>query len=80
MTSESLKSGKNGMDNKTYKALKTDDFKTIIFKMVEVKSNKKIDDSTFEIKIIGNMTICGVTKLIPIDFIINNTVSSTFSG
>ena len=83
VTSESLKSGKNAMDKKTYKALKTDDYKTIKFKMVEVKSNKKIDDSTFEIKIIGNMTICGVTKLIPIDFIINkkgNVMNATGSG
>ena len=71
VTSENLKSGKNAMDKKTYKALKTDDYKTIKFKMVEVKSNKKIDDSTFEIKLMGNMTICGVTKLIPIDFLLN---------
>jgi polyisoprenoid-binding protein YceI len=67
INSESLKSGKNAMDKKTYKALKTDDYKSIKFKMVELKSNNKIDDSTFEIKLIAEITICEVTKLLPID-------------
>lgn len=73
IVSESLKSGKNAMDKKTYKALKTDEYKNITFKMVEVKSNKKIDDSTFEMRILGEMTICGVTKMKTIDFLLTKT-------
>lgn len=68
--SESLKSGKNAMDKKTYKALRTDEYSTITFKMVEVKSRKKIDDSTYKIQLMGEMTICNVTKLLPIDFLL----------
>lgn len=71
--SESLKSGKNAMDKKTYKALKTDKFKSIKFKMLEVKSNKKIDDSTYEMRLVGEMTICGETKMKTIDFLLSKT-------
>ncbi|TJY36247.1 YceI family protein [Pontimicrobium aquaticum] len=71
--SESLKSGKKAMDKKTYKALKTDDYSTISFKMVKVKSSKKVDDSTFEMKLVGEITICDVTKLLGIDFLLSKT-------
>jgi polyisoprenoid-binding protein YceI len=80
ITAETLKSGKNAMDKKTYKALQTDEFKTIGFKMVEVKAIKKINESSFEIKLIGAMTISGVTKKVPIDFLlskVNDTVNVT---
>jgi len=73
IASESLKSGKNAMDKKTYKALKTDEYKNIKFKMVEVKSNKKIDDSTYEMRVVGEMTICGETKMKTIDFLLSKT-------
>lgn len=75
IVSESLKSGKSAMDKKTYKALQTDDFKTITFKMVEVKSNKIIDEASFEIELIGNMKICGVSKQVPINFLLTRTNS-----
>ena len=70
VTSESLKSGKSPMDKKTYKALQTDDFKTITFKMVEVKSNKKIDEDSYEVELIGTMKICGISKQVPINFLL----------
>lgn len=70
IASETLKSGKNAMDKKTYKALKTSEFKNITFSMVKIKSSEKIDDSTFEMRVEGKMTICGVTKLKTIDFLL----------
>jgi len=70
IASETLKSGKKAMDKKTYKALKTDEFENITFSMVKIKSSKKIDDSTFEMRVEGKMTICGVTKLKMIDFLL----------
>jgi polyisoprenoid-binding protein YceI len=80
ITAETLKSGKNAMDKKTYKALQTDEYKTIVFKMTEIKSIKKINESTFEIKLIGALTISGVTKKVPIDFLlskVNDAVNVT---
>lgn len=68
--SETLKSGKNAMDKKTYKALKTSEFKNITFSMVKIKSSEKIDDATFEMRVEGKLTICGVTKLKTIDFLL----------
>ncbi|OZV67636.1 YceI family protein [Winogradskyella aurantia] len=68
VASESLKSGKGSMDKNTYKALKTDSFKTIDFSLTSVKNVEKTSENSFKINAIGNMTICGVTKSIPIDF------------
>lgn len=68
VVSESLKSGKSGMDKNTYKALKTDDFKTIDFKLTEVKNVEKLTDNSFKVSAMGNITITGVKKSIPIDF------------
>uniref|UniRef100_UPI0035130C0B YceI family protein n=1 Tax=Winogradskyella sp. TaxID=1883156 RepID=UPI0035130C0B len=65
--SESLKSGKSGMDKNTYKALKTDKHKTITFKMSSVKSIELVSDSNYKVTVIGDMTISGVTKSIAID-------------
>ena len=47
LATETLKSGKNAMDKKTYKALKTNEFNNIKFKMVEIKTKKRINDSAF---------------------------------
>lgn len=65
--SESLKSGKSGMDKNTYKALKTDKHKTITFKMSSVKSIELVSDSNYKVTVLGDMTISGVTKSISID-------------
>ncbi|MBO6880473.1 YceI family protein [Winogradskyella sp.] len=65
--SESLKSGKSGMDKNTYKALNTDEYKTITFKMSSVKSLELVSDNNYKVSVIGDMTISGVTKSITID-------------
>ncbi|MDB5156633.1 MAG: hypothetical protein JWR50_1340 [Mucilaginibacter sp.] len=56
-----LKSGESGLDKNAYKALKSNDFKSISYKLTSAtvlpgKGNK------FEIKTEGNLTIAGVTK------------------
>jgi polyisoprenoid-binding protein YceI len=70
INSKTLKSGKKAMDKKTFQALRTDEFTNITFNLDNVKSQKKIDDSTFEFKATGKMSISGVTKLVTIDFLL----------
>ena len=62
--SESLKSGKGGMDTNTYKALKTNTYKNIQFKLINVTNVTKNTDNTFLVETVGDLTICGVTKRI----------------
>ncbi|MBT8267510.1 MAG: YceI family protein [Bacteroidia bacterium] len=64
VTAESLKSGKNGMDKNTYRALKTDEFGQIVFKMTKVNAINKVKDAYYEVGIIGDLTIAGVTRSI----------------
>lgn len=75
--SESLKSGKNGMDKNTFKALKTDEFKTIIFQMTSTKTISKLADKKYKIEALGDLTIAGVTKNIALNFnmdFVNNDI------
>ncbi|WP_424202374.1 YceI family protein [Algibacter sp.] len=65
---ESLKSGKNSMDKNTYKALKSDEYKNITFKLQEVKEIVKKGENKFLLKSVGYLTVSGVKKLIPIEF------------
>lgn len=67
---ESLKSGKSGMDKNTYKALKTNKHKSISFDMKEMKSISKLNDNSYRVSVTGNLTIAGVTKNTGLDFII----------
>lgn len=68
---ESLKSGKSSMDKNTYKALKTDDYKTIDFKFKSIKQVNKLENNSFKATIIGDLTISGVTKSISLDITLN---------
>jgi len=82
LATETLKSGKNAMYKKTYKALKTNEFNNIKFKMVEIKSKKRINDSAFELRIAGEMTICGITKTKTINLLLSkmgNALNATGS-
>lgn len=65
---ESLKSGKSGMDKNTFKALNTDKYKTITFKLSSVSQVEKISESNFKAKVKGELTISGVTKSISLNF------------
>tara|TARA_R110001599_G_scaffold41503_3_gene125524 strand:+ start:15548 stop:16099 length:552 start_codon:yes stop_codon:yes gene_type:complete len=73
---EGLESGKNGMDKNAYKALKTDEFPWIEFKL-----------SAFEAKpegkglVKGNLTIAGFTKQVTFDVeTVQGTGTITVSG
>lgn len=68
IVAESLKSGKRGMDKNTYEALKTDTFKTISFKLTEVKKTVSKDNGVFVVNTVGDLTIAGVKKTVPLDF------------
>lgn len=65
---ESLISGKSGMDKNTYKALKTDQYKKITFKLQEVESLEKSSAETYLVKASGNLTIAGLSKKIATTF------------
>ncbi|MDY2588159.1 YceI family protein [Winogradskyella aquimaris] len=60
--SESLKSGKSRMDKNTYKALETDDYKKITFKLIKTTEIKKLSDGIYEFNGVGELTIVGNTK------------------
>lgn len=62
VTSESLKSGKSGMDKKTFKALKTDTYSSIDYVFTEAVSVTQKNPNSFLIEAKGNLTICGITK------------------
>ena len=65
---ESLKSGKSSMDKNTYKALNTDKYPQITFKLTKVKSITSSTENSNKVVAIGNLTIAGKTKPIEITF------------
>lgn len=64
---EQLKSGKKGMDENTYKALKSKSFKTIDYALVKVNSITA-SGTNYTIETSGDLTIAGVTKRVNIIF------------
>ncbi|MFD1015862.1 YceI family protein [Winogradskyella rapida] len=71
VVAESLKSGKSAMDKNTYKALKTDDHKTMLFNLVSVNEIKTVSATSYKVSVSGKMTIAGVTKTISVDLTAN---------
>jgi len=59
--SESLKSGNNMMDGKTYKALKTNAFDSISFNLKSATIVQQ-EANSYQLKCLGNLTIAGVTR------------------
>jgi polyisoprenoid-binding protein YceI len=76
-----LKSGESGLDKNAYKALKSNDYKSITYKQISVtispdKGNK------FLVRTHGNLTIAGVTKEVTIDVyaVVNADETITCTG
>jgi len=59
--SQSLKSAHTAMDKNAYSSLKTDKYKTIAFSITSATVQKNVVQCT------GNLTICGVTKVITLE-------------
>lgn len=81
VATESLKSGKSGMDKNTYKALKSDKHKQITFTMNNVKSLNCSSANSCKATVNGNLNIAGVSKPVDITFDIKVSGSSiTLNG
>ncbi len=61
IAAESLKSDRSGLDKNAYKALETDKYKDIVFKMTS-GTVSSTGNHTFQVKATGNLTIAGTTK------------------
>ncbi len=78
---ESLKSGKSGMDKNAYNALDTKKHKTINYNLTKVTKISDTGSNSYSIETIGNLTIAGQTKQVPITFNVQlNGSKLTFSG
>src|SRR5690606_7255544 len=78
---ESLKSGKNGMDKNTFKALNTDKHKQITYKMNKVNNIDCVTTGNCKVTTSGTLTIAGTAK--PIDITFDAKVAAdkiTFTG
>lgn len=80
LNTESLKSGKSGMDKNTYKALKSDKFKKISFKLNKVNSINRASSGTYSVSVNGNLTIAGESRPVTIQLTLKadgNTIAIT---
>ena len=66
--SETLKSGKKSMDKNTYKALNTNQHPKILFSLTQVKETKAIGGGKYLVETLGDLTISGTKKNIPLQF------------
>ncbi len=76
-----LKSGEKGLDKNAYKALKTDQYKDIVYKLSSAKIMSE-KDGKYLIKTQGNLSIAGVTKDVAMDVyaVVNKDGSITCTG
>ena len=78
---QNLKSGEKGLDKNAYKALKTDEYKDIYYKLTSATIIPEKDGKSL-IKTDGKLTIAGVTKEIKIDVlsVVNQDATITCTG
>jgi polyisoprenoid-binding protein YceI len=76
-----LKSGEKGLDKNAYKALKTDQYKDIVYKLSSAVIMPE-KDGRYLIKTQGNLSIAGVTKDVAMDVyaVVNKDGSITCTG
>ena len=76
-----LKSGESGLDKNAYKALKSNQYKHIVYKLISATVMPE-NDRKFLIKTVGSLTIAGVTKEIKMDvyYVVNEDSTITFTG
>ncbi len=67
IVTESLKSGKSAMDKNAFKALKSNSNKKIRFQLTKIKEVKSDGNGGFNVAVLGDLTIAGVKKEIPLD-------------
>jgi polyisoprenoid-binding protein YceI len=71
---EQLLSGRSGMDGNTFKALNTNKYKTINYKLTRVLKITKVSGNTYTIEAQGDLSISGTTKNI------NQTFTAILAG
>ena len=76
-----LKSGEKGLDKNAYKALKTDQYKDIVYKLSSAVIMPE-KEGRYLIKTRGNLSIAGVTKDVTMDVyaVVNKDGSITCTG
>ena len=82
VAAKSLKSGKSLLDNRTYKAMKAEQFPKIFYKLTSAVI-KQTEKNKYSVKSNGDLTIAGHSENITMDLVIvvnsNNTLSCTGS-
>ena len=68
VVSESLKSGKGGMDKNTFKALKTDKNQRITYQLQKVNNIDCVSANECKVTTSGYLTIAGTKKLVDLTF------------
>lgn len=63
---QSLKSGKSGMDDNAYKALKEKQHPVIHYDLVRVKNQHKVGAKTLQLTTVGDLTVAGKTRRLSI--------------
>jgi hypothetical protein len=63
---QNLKSNENALDKNAYEALKSDQYKDILFKLTSASVGPQ-QNNKYPIKAIGNLSIAGITKTITMD-------------
>ena len=78
---ENLKSGENGLDKNAYKALKTGQYKNIVYTLTSAKVLPG-KDNKYLVKTRGNLVIAGVTKVVAMDVycVVNKDATITCNG
>lgn len=77
-----LKSDEKMLDKNAYKALKTDEYKDIVYKLTSAKVFPGGKDKRHLVKTVGNLTIAGVTNEVAMDVycVLNRDATITCTG